>query len=214
MPDGLLRFASKLETVEFIELDREKIEETWKLIEAKHGENLLGFHPWVTAYGRGFSILHHRLPTMVNRQVYTVSFEMADFLLDRCDLEQMHYADANEALRTYRSALRPFSGWSICLKREFAEHELFQTLRETLKAEKGSGPSIAPSIGRPRKQEDVVTAYLKFFGNHEQSRGGKTWKELTYVIEKELGYTVSQRTVEDAIKRYEKSTSEEGKKPN
>ncbi len=126
-------------------------------------------------------------------------------------------------LRAYRvrqeriasSSLGGFAGSALAFRvgdveEYMASSPSFAVARNAIGIESESG---TPSRGRPALKADILSGYLKVYGEaHGHRHQGHTWKEALIEAERASGVRTSVRTLVDAVKELKENTSQSLKK--
>lgn len=139
---------------------------------------------------KDFNILysHQIIPMFYERVAYTITLQSYDVI------NRYNYIEIDEAHDIVR-ILRPFEGWSICVREEFVKDELASSYRRQIE---GPMRPTTPTAGRPSTiRSRTLAAYQELF---PEGHEGRAWLEVLRTVNKASGHSASLDTLKRAVK--------------
>ncbi|WP_299351567.1 hypothetical protein [uncultured Shimia sp.] len=167
-------------------------DEFWSEFEnEKANPNFL--QPWKFAETLGMAHRYHEMPLFYERQGYTICFESYDFVMS------YDYVDI-EDLNGIVEVLRPFEGWSLCVKAGDAEDQFLAIWRDFAIDDK-----FATTGGRPaNKRLATIEAYRLLYPD---GHGSDPWLVVLRQVNKSTGLSVSVDTLRRAVTEIQRGQS-------
>jgi hypothetical protein len=91
------------------------------------------------------------------------------------------------------------NGWCVCIAEDDYPSDvasLWEAVATDPDQEGGAVVEATSARGRPRLQGATRRSFLRLF---PQGRGEASWREVEHVVSKDLGYTVSARTIQRSV---------------
>lgn len=144
--------------------------------------------PWDFVRRLGMSLQHHQIPLFYEREFHTITLKAHDLLMNT-DLT------GRDAFENGARVLRPFEGWAMCVKSDFAQSD---ELRR--KVMEGSERAIAVRAkgGRPADmRRTMAAAYSRLYPD---GHGNLSWLTVLDAVNRASGYAGSVDTLKRAIR--------------
>lgn len=133
---------------------------------------------------------HHKIPMFYERQGFTITLEAFDLL------SKFNFVEIPDYSNTAR-IMRPFEGWSLCVREEFASGSAISRAIEGVWTE--TTAASTPTGGRPSVlRDEMAAAYKRVF---PEGHSPNSWYYALRKVSEITGRTASVDTLKRAVSR-------------